>query len=224
MHDIKRPSRFQTADSAILLLMHTWETDLGRQESRILRSLKTPWKIQDFLDAIPMNFADTCWSPRMVLRNRRAHCMEGAMLAALALRFAGYPPLVLDLKSVPHDDDHVVAVFRYDGCWGAISKTNHGVPRYREPIYRTIRELAMSYFHEYFLDDGTKTLRSWSRPVDLSRFDAQGWMTDEEDIAYVPQYVDGVRHYDILTRAQIVRLRKADDIERAMGRLVEWRH
>ena len=145
------------------------------------------------------------------------------MLAAAALRFAGYLPLVMDLKSVPHDDDHVVAVFRQGDCWGAISKTNHGVLRFREPIYKTIRELAMSYFHEYFLDDGSKTLRSYSRPVDLSRFDKRGWMTDEEDVEYVPEYVDGVKHFPMLTRMQTLQLRKAHPVEREMGRLKEWR-
>lgn len=203
--------------------MHAWARDLTPQEIRILRSLRTPQRIQDFLDTIPMNFRETCFSPRMVLRERRAHCMEGAMLAALALRCAGYSPLVLDLKAVPHDDDHVVAVFQQDSHWGAISKTNHGVLRYREPIYRSIRELVMSYFHEYFLDDGRKTLRSYSRPVDLSRFDGRGWMTDEEDIDYVPEYVDRVRHYLILTKRQSGRLRRADRLERNMGRIVEWK-
>src|SRR3989338_1674505 len=130
-----------------------WMKDFTAADITLLRSLRTPAKIQDFLDTIPMNFRDTCYSPRTVLRERKAHCMEGAMLAAVALRFAGYPPLVLDLKSVPHDDDHVVAVFQKSDCWGAISKTNHGVLRYREPIYKTVRELALSYFHEYFLDD-----------------------------------------------------------------------
>ncbi len=199
-----------------------WGKDLHRSEIQILRSLRTPRRIQDFLDSIPMNFRETCYSPRMVLKQKRAHCMEGAMLAALALRFAGYPPLVMDLKSVPHDDDHVVAVFNVRGHWGAISKTNHGVLRYREPIYKSVRELAMSYFHEYFLDDGSKTLRSYSYPVDLSRFDKRGWMTDEQDVEYVPEYVDDVRHYPILTKAQIAGLRKADSIERKMGKIREW--
>lgn len=199
-----------------------WAKHLSGKEIRILRFLNTPAKIQDFLDGIPMNFNETCYSPRMVLKEKKAHCMEGAMFAALALRFAGYRPLVMDLKSVPHDDDHVVAVFRERGHWGAISKTNHGVLRYREPIYRSIRELAMSYFHEYFLNDGSKTLRSYSRPVDLSRFDARGWMTDEEDIEYVPEYVDGVQHFEILSPVQIRRLRKAHPVERRMGRIREW--
>ena len=199
--------------------------DFSKSELRVLRLLTTPRKIQDFLDSIPMNFDDeTCFSPRRVLCEKRAQCMEGAMFAAAALRLAGYPPLVLDLKSVADDDDHVVAIFREaDGCWGAISKTNHGVLRYREPIYKSIRELAMSYFHEYFLDDGRKTLRSYSRPVDLSRFDQQGWMIAEEDIWYVPDYVDAVKHFPILTRSQIARLRRADSIERAMGKIIDTR-
>ncbi len=193
-------------------------------ECKVLKSLKSPRHIQDFLDSLAMNFLDdTCYSPRMVLHHHTAHCMEGAMLAAVALRFAGHRPLVLDLQSVPHDDDHVVAVFREKGCWGAISKTNHGVLRYREPIYQSVRELAMSYFHEYFLDDGKKTLRAYSVPIDLSRLDARGWMTDDEDVWYVPEYLDEQKHYPMLTTEQIRRLRKADPIERTMGKLVEWK-
>ena len=148
--------------------------------------------------------------------------MEGAMLAAVALRLAGKRPLVMDLRSVAHDFDHVVAVFQDDGCFGAISKTNHGVLRYREPLYKTIRELVMSYFHEYFLDDGQKTLRDYSRLVDLSRFDARGWMTDEQDLWYIPEYLDSLRHVPILTKKQIRHLRSADPIERQMGKIVEW--
>lgn len=195
------------------------------EELRLLLVLRSPRKIQDFLDTLPMNFetgGETCHSPRRVLRDRTAHCMEGAMLAAAALRLLGHPPLVMDLKAHRDDLDHVVALFRERRCWGAISKTNHGVLRYREPVYRTIRELAMSFFHEYFLDDGRKTLRSYSRPVDLSRFDRDGWMTAEEDIWSIPAYVDAVRHFPILTPAQLRKLRRADPIERKMGALTEW--
>ena len=145
------------------------------------------------------------------------------MLAAVALRFAGHKPLVMDLKSIEPDYDHVLAVFKEDGHWGAISKTNHGVLRYREPVYKTVRELALSFFHEYFLDDGRKTLRSYSVPVDLSRFDAKGWMTAEDDVWYIPEAIDDARHLPILTRGQIARLRKADLIERKMGKLTEWK-
>lgn len=145
------------------------------------------------------------------------------MFAAAALRVAGYEPLVFELKSVSHDDDHVMALFKEPGGLGAISKTNHGVLRYREPIYRSLRELAMSFFHEYFLDDGTKTMRSYSVPVNLSRFDALEWMTSEKPLWDIPNYIDQVRHFDILTRAQVARLRRADPIEREMGKLKEWR-
>ncbi len=196
------------------------------EECAVLRRLNTPRKIQDFLEEIPINFeekGETCLSPRRVLRERRAHCMEGAMLAAAALRFHGHPPLVLDLTAADRDFDHVAAVFREGGNWGAITKTNHAVLRYREPVYRSVRELAMSFFHEYFDDDGRKNLRSFSLPVDLSRFDTQGWVTAEEDVWYIPEYLTKVRHFEILTRTQIARLRRADPIERDAGKLVQWK-
>ena len=145
------------------------------------------------------------------------------MLAALALRLQGHPPLLLDLQSSMDDDDHVVAVFKEDGLWGAISKTNHGVLRYREPVYLSLRELSMSYFHEYFLHDGRKTLRSYSTPLNLLRFDDRGWMTDEKDVWYIPKALNAARHFALLTRSQIAKLRKADKIEREMGKLTEWR-
>ena len=128
----------------------------------------------------------------------------------------------MELKAVDHDFDHVVALFEIDGGIGAISKTNHGVLRYREPVYKNVRELAMSYFHEYFLDDGEKTLRSYSDPVDLSRFDKRKWMTADDDLWDVYNYLDTVKHHPILTLSQIKRLRKADPIERKMGTLTEW--
>jgi hypothetical protein len=197
--------------------------DFTHQELRVLRRLNTPHKIQDFLDSLPMNFSDvTCYSPRMVLRHRKAHCMEGAMFAAAALRIHGQRPLVMDLKSGPEDDDHAVAVFLKNGFWGAISKTNHGVLRYREPVYQSIRELAMSYFHEYFLQDGRKTLRSYSQPMDLSRFDGADWMTSEKSLEYISEALDRVRHFRVLRPSQIRGLRRADLIERKMGSIREW--
>jgi len=193
----------------------------------VFQRLNTPKKIQDFLNKIPTNFEpgrETVLSPRMVLRENRAHCMEGAMFAATALRFKGHKPLIVDLTSVKNDYDHVITVFKHKGHWGAISKTNHAVLRYREPVYKNIRELVMSYFHEYFTNhDGKKTLRSYSRPVDLSRFDKQGWMTAEQDIWYVPEYLLEVAHLPILSRSQIAFLRKADPIEVKAGSLLEWK-
>lgn len=200
--------------------------DLTRDERKILRALDAPWKIQDFLNTTPTNHepeGDTCLSPRRVLRERRAHCMEGAMLAALALRFHGEKPLVVDMMGTADDCDHVIAVYRRNGHWGAISKTNHSVLRFREPVYRTLRELMMSYFHEYSSQaTGKKTLRSYSMPVDLSRFDALGWMTREDDVWEIPEYLADVRHLPLLTRAQIASLRRADPMELRVGEIVEW--
>ena len=146
------------------------------------------------------------------------------MLAALALRLHGHEPLILDIEAAPHDFDHVIAVFRQHGAWGAISKTNHAVLRYREPIYRTLRELVLSYFHEYFDDDGNKTMRTFSRPVNLKRFDEKNWMTSEDETWFVPEYLLEIPHSPILTRSQITTLRKADPIEREAGRLIQWKN
>lgn len=143
------------------------------------------------------------------------------MFAAAALRQIGHRPLIIDLLAHQDDADHVVAVFQVNGCWGAISKTNHAVLRYREPVYRTVRELVMSYFHEYFLDTGNKTLIGYSRPVDLSRFDKFGWMTSEEPVWYIAEYLVDVAHYPVLTKAQRRKLRPADPVEIAAGKIVE---
>lgn len=194
-------------------------------ERRILSKLTSPKKIQDYLNSIPFNFehgGETCLSPRRVLREQRAHCMEGALLAALALRLHGHEPLILDLTSAAHDTDHIIVPFRQYGCWGAISKTNHSVLRYREPVYRTIRELVLSYFHEYFDTQGKKTLRSYTHPINLRRFDARGWVTDEQPLWYMVEYIMDLPHKPILTRAQIQNLRIADEIEQICTRDPEW--
>ncbi len=197
-----------------------------KEEITVLKKLNCPKKIQDFLNNIPTNYekdGDTVLSPRMVLKQNRAHCIEGALLAAAALRFQDHPPLIVDLSAAKNDYDHVIAVFKRKGRWGAISKTNHAVLRYREPVYKTIRELVMSYFHEYFANDNCKkTLRSYSLPVDLSRFDKQGWMTAEKDPWYIPEYLVKIPHKQILTRSQIAFLRKADPIEKKAGSILEW--
>ncbi len=199
---------------------------LTTDEEKFLRRLKTPRRVQDYLESIPINFepeGDTCFSPRRVLREKRAHCIEGAMLAALALRLQDRPPLLLDLTANRRDFDHVLAIWRERGGWGAISKTNHAVLRYREPIYKTIRELAASFFHEYTTDDGRKTLRSYSAPVSLARFDRRGWATAEDDVWYVPEYLADVRHYPLLDQKQIRALRRADPLEIEAGKLLAWR-
>jgi len=195
-----------------------------RSELRTLERLDTPAKIQTFINRLATNFeqhGDTCLSPRMVLRERHAHCVEGALLAAAALRLHGDRPLVVELVPTGDDDAHLVTVFRRGRFWGAIGKTNHAVLRYREPVYRDIRELVMSYFHEYFLNsNGKKTLRNYTRPVDLSRFDARGWMTAEDHVHYIPAAIEAVRHYDLLAPWQVRGLRKADAIEIQAGKLL----
>lgn len=194
----------------------------SRDELAILRRLKTPERIQSFLDSeIGYNkepHGATCRSPRRVLRDRLAHCMEGALFGAAALRVLGFPALLLDLEAV-RDDDHVLAVFQQNGHWGAIAKSNYSGLRFREPVYRTLRELAMSYFEHYYNLAGEKTLRTYSRPVNLRRFDPIGWMTAEEDVWEIPQYLLEIRHTPLLGASLARRLNRVDARLQAAGRL-----
>jgi hypothetical protein len=182
-------------------------------EREVFRQLKTPEKIQSFLDRLVYNKEAggvTCRSPRRVLRDRTAHCMEGALFGAAALRALGYPPLVLDFEAV-RDDDHVIAIFQHDGHWGAVAKSNYTGLRYREPVYRTLRELAMSYFEHYYNHRREKTLRNYSRPVNLKRFDPMQWMTAEEDVWEIPEYLTTISHTPLIGHRQVARLCRVDD-------------
>ncbi len=187
-----------------------------------LKRLNTPTKIQDYLNKIPFNFGDTHYSPRVVLKKNKAHCFEGALLAASALWVHGHKPFLLDLKASRGDSDHVVALFRNGKKWGAISKTNHAVLRYREPVYASVRELAMSYFHEYFLFNGKKTLRSFSRPFDLSR-EGTSWLTTKSNLVDLALKLDRSPHTQIIGEKAAKRLRLADKIEIKSGKIVEYR-
>ncbi|MGE5568206.1 MAG: hypothetical protein ACM3S5_04130 [Rhodospirillales bacterium] len=188
------------------------------REWSVLRSLKTPEKIQRFLDVeIAYNKepdGTTCRSPRRVLRDRVAHCLEGALFAAAALRAQGYPPLLLDLEAV-RDDDHVLAIFRQRGHWGGIAKSNYAGLRFREPVYRTLRELVMSYFEHYYNLSAEKTLRRYSRPVNLARFDGIHWMTAEEDLWVISDYLSTIPHTPLLPRS--VKLARVDERLYAAG-------
>jgi len=186
--------------------------DLGfaPAELRKLRSLKGPDGIQRFLDGLPYHLADTAWSPRRVLRENTAHCFEGAIFAAAALRANGYPPLIVDFEA-EHDTDHVVAVYRVNDHWGAVAKSNYTGCRFREPVYRSLRELAMSYFNIYFNLRRRRTLRTFSRPVNLKRFDDQHWMTTEKPIWFIVYYLLEVHHYKLLSRPMINRLHRVDE-------------
>lgn len=201
---------------------------LTKEELKIFKKLDSPKKIQDFLETIPANLSksgDTLMLPRRMLRENKAHCIEGAFLAAAILWFHGHKPLLLDLKSVENDLDHVVTLFKCGKCWGAISKTNHAVLRYREPIYRDVRELAMSYFHEYFLDNGKKTMRSYSKPFDLSKpeITKMNWVTTDEDLWDLATALDESLHFKILDRKMIAGLRLADRVEIEAGKLKVWK-
>ena len=169
---------------------------LSPEAVRTLRSLKTPALIQKFVDSLEYQYANTAWSPQRVLRERKGHCLEGALLAAAALRVNGHPPLLMDLEAV-HDDDHVVAVYREGGLWGSIAKSNFAGLRFRAPIYRTLRELAVSYFEHYYNLRGERTLRAYSGPVNLARLDRLHWMTTEEDAWCVPELLIAARHYPL---------------------------
>ncbi len=198
---------------------------VSRAEFTPLRRLSTPRRIQDYLDSIPINHErrrQTCSSPLVTLRRGSAHCMEGALVAALALWMHGEPPLIMDLKTTRGDVDHLVALFRVGGFWGAITKTNHAVLRYREPMFRDLRELAASYFHEYSLPDGRKTLRSYSAAFDL-RATGTDWVTSDDDLWELEWAIDQSPHTRLLDARQIARLRPADAIEIRAGKLIEWR-
>ncbi len=190
-------------------------------ELRPLRRLSTPRRIQDFLNDLKTNHertGETCSSPLVTLRRGTAHCLEGALVAALALWMNGEPPLLLDLRTTRDDVDHIVTLFRRDRYWGGITKTSHAVLRYREPIYRDVRELAVSYFHEYFLDSGKKTLREYSAPFDLRRW-KDDWIAAEEDLWSLEKAIDRSKHFGLLTRAQIAGLRRADPVEIRAGKI-----
>ncbi|MFZ2522075.1 MAG: hypothetical protein WAX44_04395 [Minisyncoccia bacterium] len=198
-----------------------------KKEIELFKRLNTPSKIQDYINKIPFNFderGDSCMSPRRVLEKNKADCIEGAILASVILEFHGWKPLLLDLRSVkkPYDYDHVVALFRVDGYWGAISKTNHSVLRYREAIYRDVRELVMSFFHEYFLDSGKKTLREYSDSLNMNYFNKINWRISHKDLAEVLIKLDKIKHHKILTKKQEKNLRKADKIEIESTKMVEY--
>jgi hypothetical protein len=182
---------------------------LSPKDLRTLRALDTPVRIQRFLDALPYQYANTAWSPARALRERKGHCLEGALLAAAALRLHGHPPLLMDLEAV-HDDDHVLALYRERGLWGSVAKSNFAGLRSRPPIYRTLRELALSYFPSYFNLRGEPSLRAYSRPVNLARLDRLGWMSSEENVWCVVDLLIAARHYAIVPEKIARRLPRVD--------------
>lgn len=184
----------------------------------MLRSLKNPAGIQRLLNSLTYHDADTAWSPRRVLREGTAHCAEGGILAAAALRVLGYPPLVFDLEA-EQDLDHVVAVYRHGGSWGAIAKSHFNGLRDRPPVFRTLRELALSYFDDYYNLRGERTLRSYCRPVNLARFDDRNWMTSEKSIWFVADHLVHVPHIPLVSQEQVETLYRLDSLAMRAGLL-----
>ena len=163
-------------------------------------------------------------SPRHLLKARRAHCIEGALFAAAALACHGHTPLLMDFQTLPEDEDHVLAIFKQNGLWGAISKTNHSTIRWRDPVYKTPRELAMSYFHEYIIKNGRKTLRAFSKPFDLRKYKPETWVTADKDLWWLAEELDASPHYKVVPAPSLRGLRKADKIELETMKILEWKN
>jgi hypothetical protein len=196
-----------------------------RQHAATLARLDTPAKIQDFINALPINFepdGDTCLSAVQVMKQNRAHCIEAAFVAASALWVNGYPPLLMDMQA-KGEYDHVVAVFRQGKGWGAISKSNHLWTRWRNPVYRDVRELAMSYFHEFISGGDKKTLWAYSAPIDMRRFNPKLWITAKESCWEMAVLLDKVKHYPVVTMAQFRNLRPRDAIEQRADLLMDFK-
>jgi len=184
----------------------SWTTE----EKEFLNRFNDPWSIQVFLDSIDYNPSYECRSPRWVIRKRSAHCFEGALFAAAVLDFLGYKPLIVDMKAF-NDDDHVISLFREDGYWGAVAKSNFTSLRFREPVYRSLRELIMSYFDFFFNLNGDKSLRSYSLPFDLTLFNKRNWATTDEDLEYIGDKIESLYHFPVVPEKMIKKLNIASE-------------
>ena len=184
---------------------------LTAEQRAAWQALSSPASIQAFLDSIPYSAEDANRSPLRVLRERQAHCLDGGLFAAAALRQLGYPPLIVDMLPDPGaDDDHVLAIFRRNGCFGAVAKSNFAGLRFREPIYRSLRDLVMSYFEVYYNLRGEKTLRTYTVPLDLSAYDAINWLTDDAAADTIEKRLPQLRRTALLTSAMIAELSPVD--------------
>jgi hypothetical protein len=194
------------------------DIEWSNEEIEFLKGLRDPWSIQVYLDSIDYNPDYECRSPRWVIKKRSAHCFEGALFAAAALQFIGYKPLIVDMKAF-NDDDHVIAVFRTDGYWGAVAKSNFTSLRFREPVYRSIRELIMSYFDFFFNIFGEKSLRSYSLPFDLTSFSKRNWAITDDDLEYIGDKIESLYHFPVVSEKMIKKLNTAGDYMLRAGML-----
>ncbi|MBP6888897.1 MAG: hypothetical protein KBC21_04350 [Candidatus Pacebacteria bacterium] len=190
---------------------------LTEEDIRFLKKLSTPALIQDYLESIPFNHEDngeTCMSPRRVIKEAKAHCLEGAMLACAAFILQGRRPLIMSIKVTADDYDHVVALYKENGYWGSVSKTNHAVLGFRDPVYQSTRELAMSYFHEYFLiKNGKKTMRGYSPIISMNRF-GKKWPGEERELYDIAIWISNYKHTPVTKNTNSPMLRKATALER----------
>jgi hypothetical protein len=185
----------------------------------VARVLKTPAAIQAFLDETPNSAEDRYRCPLSVLRDSQAHCFDGAVFAAAMLRRLGHPPLIVDLLPNGHDDDHMLALFRVDGRLGAVAKSNFSGLRYREPIFRSLREIVLSYFEDYFNSRGEKTLRAYTVSLSLARFDRQDWLVRDETMDAIAEALDHVRKVQLITPRMAARLQPVDPLALQAGLL-----
>ena len=199
---------------------------LKQKKFKVLKTLNTPQKIQTFFFFISFNYeknGETCMSPIRVLEENKAHCIEGALLAGLCLALNGQKPLVVNLKVEKGDYDHIITIYKQNGYFGAISKTNHLVLRFRDPVYKTVRELVMSYFHEYFLTkNGKKTLMGYSKPINLNRF-GKKWITSQEDLWEIAEEIYDSPIISIVSKANKKFIRPATAFERSGDHILEWK-
>lgn len=189
----------------------SFEKALNNQELKTMSKLNSPNKIQAFLDAIPYSSESIYRCPLQVLRDRVANCFDGALFAAAALRQIGFPPLILDMIPDSRDDDHVLALYKQDGHWGAIAKSNFVGLRFREPIHRNLRELVLSYFDQYYNIKREKTLRGYTLPLNLKTFDKFDWMVSDKSMERIAQRLDEIRRFFLLTPKMIAGLSTVDE-------------
>lgn len=194
-----------------------------RKELKVLARLDCPVRVQEFLDSVPYSSEETYRSPRSVLRDRVAHCFDGALFAAAALRRLGFPPLILDMLPNDRDDDHLLALYKVDGHWGAVAKSNFVGLRFREPVYRTLRELCLSYFDQFYNVHREKTLRGYTVPINLSAFDKLHWMTNDEHLEAIALRLDEIRKVTLVTPPMEKRLSPVDKRSYQAGLIgVNW--
>ena len=189
-----------------------FEDHLPQPLQTVFRSLKSPVAVQEYLDSIPYKAEELDRSPLQVMNDGQAHCLDGGIFAALALWRIGFRPLILDLVPAPGmDDDHVLAVFQVDGLWGTLAKSNYPNRRYREPVYRSLRELAMSYFEFYFSLQREKTLRGYTRPLNLAHFQDSSWMWDEEGVKKISKRFYSLKPIPLITEKSALQLNLSDE-------------